>query len=134
MVCAVEDGEPVAQKVFIRGDYNSHGEDAPKGFPLILARESRPASEKGNGEKGSGRLELAAWLTRPEHPLTARVMANRIWQWHFGEGLVRTPDNFGKMGERPTHPELLDFLARRFVKLGYSIKAMHRLLMLSSTY
>ncbi|HZN10445.1 MAG TPA: PSD1 and planctomycete cytochrome C domain-containing protein [Blastocatellia bacterium] len=134
MACAVEDGEPVAQKVFIRGDYNSHGEDAPKGFPLILARESRPASEKGNGEKGSGRLELAAWLTRPEHPLTARVMANRIWQWHFGEGLVRTPDNFGKMGERPTHPELLDFLARRFVESGWSVKAMHRLIMLSSAY
>ena len=108
MACAVEEGEPVEQQVFIRGDYNSPGEDAPKAFPLILAGYSSREIDKG-----SGRLELADWLTQPEHPLTARVMVNRIWQWHFGEGLVRTPDNFGKMGERPTHPELLDYLAQR---------------------
>lgn len=129
MACAVEDGEPVAQKVFIRGDYNNNGEDAPKGFPAILARyDTKPAFA------GSGRLQLAEWLTQPNHPLTPRVMANRIWLWHFGEGLVRTPDNFGKMGERPTHPELLDYLATQFVKSGWSIKAMHRLIMLSSAY
>ena len=82
----------------------------------------------------SGRLELAQWLVRADNPLTSRAMVNRIWQHHFGQGLVRTPDNFGKLGERPTHPELLDWLARRFVENGWSIKAMHRLILLSSTY
>ncbi|MFN0111745.1 MAG: PSD1 and planctomycete cytochrome C domain-containing protein [Blastocatellia bacterium] len=129
MACAIEDGAPVAQKVFVRGDYNSPGEEAPKAFPAILtAFDTRP------NFSGSGRLQLAEWMTQSEHPLTSRVMTNRIWQWHFGEGLVRTPDNFGKMGERPSHPELLDFLSREFVKSGWSIKAMHRLIMLSNTY
>ncbi|MBO0724985.1 MAG: DUF1549 domain-containing protein, partial [Blastocatellia bacterium] len=129
MACAIEEGPPVEQKVFIRGDYNSPGEAAPRGFPAILARyDTKPAFT------GSGRLQFAEWLTQPGHPLTARVMVNRIWQWHFGEGLVRTPDNFGKMGERPTHPELLDYLAAQFIKNGWSIKAMHRMIMLSSAY
>ncbi len=129
LACAIEDGEPVTQKVFVRGDYNNPGEEAPKAFPAILnAFDTKP------NFSGSGRLQLAEWLTQPEHPLTSRVMTNRIWQWHFGEGLVRTPDNFGKMGERPSHPELLDFLAREFVKSGWSIKTMHRLVMLSSAY
>jgi hypothetical protein len=129
MACAIEDGDAVEQKVFVRGDYNNPGEDAPKSFPAILARyDTKPAFQ------GSGRLQLAEWLTQPEHPLTARVMANRIWQWHFGEGLVRTPDNFGKTGEQPTHPELLDYLARQFVRGGWSVKAMHRLIMLSNAY
>ena len=129
LACAIEEGEPVAQKVFVRGDYNSPGEDAPKAFPAILS----PFDTKPNFT-GSGRLQLAEWLTQPEHPLTTRVIVNRVWQWHFGEGLVRTPDNFGKTGDKPSHPELLDFLSREFVKRGWSIKAMHRLLMLSSTY
>src|SRR5262245_11175184 len=129
MACAIEDGDTVEQKVFVRGDYNTLGEPAPKGFPAILARyDTKPSFA------GSGRLQLAEWLTQPDHPLTARVMVNRIWQWHFGEGLVRTPDNFGKTGERPTHPELLDYLAAQFVKGGWSIKAMHRMIMLSSAY
>ena len=129
MACAIEDGDPVEQKVFVRGDYNNPGEAAPKGFPAILARyDTKPSFA------GSGRLQIAEWLTQPGHPLTARVMVNRIWQWHFGEGLVRTPDNFGKTGERPTHPELLDYLAMRFVKNGWSIKAMHRMIMMSSAY
>lgn len=129
LACAIEEGEPVAQKVFVRGDYNSPGEDAPKAFPAILS----PFDTKPNFT-GSGRLQLAEWLTQPEHPLTTRVIVNRVWQWHFGEGLVRTPDNFGKTGDKPSHPELLDFLSREFVKRGWSIKAMHRLLMLSGTY
>src|SRR5207253_3863155 len=82
----------------------------------------------------SGRLELARWLTRPEHPLTARVMVNRIWQHHFGAGIVRTPNNFGELGDRPTHPELLDYLADQFIRAGWSIKAMHRQIMLSASY
>jgi hypothetical protein len=129
MACAIEDGDSVEQKVFVRGDYNNPGEAAPKGFPAILARYDTKSSFAG-----SGRLQLAEWLTQPGHPLTARVMVNRIWQWHFGEGLVRTPDNFGKTGERPTHPELLDYLAAQFVKNGWSIKAMHRMIMLSGAY
>jgi hypothetical protein len=131
MACAVEEGDPVDQKVFIRGDSNSPGEDAPKTFPKVLlatAPQEQPIAS------GSGRLGLAEWLAKPNHPLTARVMVNRIWEWHFGDGLVRTPDNFGKMGERPTHPELLDYLASRFTSGGWSIKAMHRTIMLSSAY
>jgi hypothetical protein len=130
MACAVEEGDPVDQKVFIRGDYNSPGEDAPKGFPKILS----VSTEQPAIPAGSGRKRLAEWLAQPDNPLTARVMVNRIWQWHFGEGIVRTPDNFGKMGERPTHPELLDYLASRFVENGWSIKDMHRMIMLSSAY
>ncbi len=113
--------------MFHRGDYRSPAEDAPVGFGSIL-EDSHPEPS------GSGRLELAQWLTDPEHPLTARVMVNRVWQWHFGEGLVRTPSNFGKMGEAPSHPELLDFLARRFVENGWSIKDLHRRILRSSTY
>ncbi len=130
MACAVEEGERVNQKVFIRGDYNNPGEDAPRGFPLILSAFHPKSPEF----RGSGRLEWAEWLTRPDHPLTPRVMANRIWLWHFGDGIVRTPDNYGRMGERPSHPELLDFLARRFVESGWSVKAMHRLILYSSAY
>jgi hypothetical protein len=130
MACAVQEGKAVDQKVFIRGDYNSPGEDAPKVFPAIIEGfDQKPAASEG-----SGRRALAEWLTEPDHPLTARVMVNRIWHWHFGEGIVRTPSNFGKMGERPTHPALLDYLARRFVESGWSVKAMHRLVMLSSAY
>ncbi len=129
LACAVEDGEVVPQKVFIRGDYNSGGDDAPPSFPAILAQyDNKPSFT------GSGRLQLANWLTQPNHPLTSRVMVNRIWGWHFGESIVRTPDNFGKMGEKPSHPELLDWLAQEFVRNGYSVKSMHRTIMLSSTY
>lgn len=105
------------------------GEDAPKQFLRIIAGDRQPPIIKG-----SGRLELAEWLTQPDHPLTARVMVNRLWQWHFGAGLVRTSSNFGKLGETPTHPPLLDYLATQFRKQGWSIKTMHRLIMLSSTY
>jgi hypothetical protein len=80
------------------------------------------------------RKDLALWLTDPEHPLTARVMVNRIWQGHFGTGIVATPNDFGAMGQAPTHPELLDWLARQFVRRGWSVKAMHRLILLSNTY
>jgi hypothetical protein len=129
MACAVTEGLPVQQKVFIRGNTANPGEDAPKLFLRVIAGEQQTPVTKG-----SGRLELAEWLTRPDHPLTSRVMVNRLWQWHFGEGLVRTSSNFGKLGELPSHPELLDYLARQFVKQDWSIKAMHRLIMLSSTY
>ena len=129
MACAVEEGDIVQQRVFIRGDYNNLGDEAPKRFPLILAGEDQAPIFQG-----SGRLELARWLTQSEHPLTARVMVNRIWQWHFGQGLVRTPNNFGKLGARPTHPNLLDHLAFQFVQGGWSVKQMHRMIMSSATY
>src|SRR5205814_2319905 len=78
--------------------------------------------------------ELARWLASADNPLTARVMVNRIWQHHFGAGIVRTPNNYGKLGTPPTHPELLDWLALEFVKSGWSVKAMHRLIMTSAVY
>ncbi|HEY3789147.1 MAG TPA: DUF1553 domain-containing protein, partial [Urbifossiella sp.] len=115
--------------VFIRGDHKRLGRIVPRGFPKILTgdREVKITA-------GSGRLQLADWLVRPDHPLTARVMVNRIWQHHFGDGLVRTPNDFGERGDRPTHPDLLDFLAARFVESGWSVKAMHRLIMNSAAY
>lgn len=125
----VTEGEVVEQHVFIGGSYESPGELAPKDVPLVL-RGSRGLSI----ESGSGRMELAEWLASPDHPLTARVYVNRVWQWHFGEGLVRTPNNMGSTGEQPTHPALLDYLAKRFVESGWSTKTLHRMIMLSSAY
>jgi hypothetical protein len=116
-------------RVHLRGRYDRLGDRVPRHFPEVLAgARQQPITS------GSGRLELARWLTRPDHPLTARVMVNRIWQHHFGEGLVRTPSNFGKLGRLPTHSELLDWLARQFVQSGWSVKQMHRLIMLSAAY
>ncbi len=129
MAYAVTEGGSVEQHVFIRGNHNNPGAVVRQEFPVILAGEHQPAIANG-----SARLELARWLASPDHPLTSRVIVNRLWQWHFGQGLVRTPNNFGIMGERPTHPELLDYLANQFVNDGWSMKAMHRLIMLSSTY
>src|SRR5579862_2812350 len=116
-------------RIRIRGDIQRPGEEVPRGFPAVLARTGAPAIGSG-----SGRWALAQWLTSPEHPLTARVMANRIWQHHFGEGLVRTPSNFGKLGDAPSHPELLDWLAHRLVDSGWSVKALHRRILLSDAY
>jgi len=129
LACAVTEGKVTEQTVFIRGNPENRGDVVPKRFPLILASGRQPPITEG-----SGRRELANWLADPANPLTARVMANRIWQWHFGEGIVRTSSNFGKAGERPTNPELLDHLAASFVEGGWSVKSMHRLLMLSNTY
>ena len=115
-------------RIRIRGDFHRTGDLVPRGFPEILSR-SRPAITSG-----SGRWALARWLASSENPLTARVLVNRLWQHHFGEGIVRTPSNFGRLGEPPTHPELLDWLARRFIESGWSVKAMHRLILGSAAY
>ena len=129
MAYAVRESESVEQHVFIRGSYRNLGDPVPKAFPAVLAGEHPPAISQG-----SGRLELARWLAGPDHPLTSRVAVNRIWQWHFAKGLVPTSNNFGVTGQPATHPELLDYLARRFVKSSWSIKSMHRLIMNSSAY
>ena len=127
----VEDGQVVQNiSVHIRGSHLSLGKEVPRQFPRVFARENQGAINN----KESGRLQLAQWLASKDHPLTSRVMVNRIWRWHFGQGLVLSPDNFGKLGERPINQPLLDWLAKRFVEQDWSIKAMHRLIMLSSAY
>ncbi|MEX2264226.1 MAG: PSD1 and planctomycete cytochrome C domain-containing protein [Bryobacteraceae bacterium] len=121
--------KPADQKIHIRGNRENLGDVAPRAFLHILC-DGEPA----RFTQGSGRLELAEAIAGKSNPVTARVMANRIWQHHFGNGIVRTPSNFGQLGERPTHPELLDYLAARFMEHNWSIKAMHREIMLSATY
>jgi hypothetical protein len=126
---AMMEGTPATQKIMVKGDTRVLGPDVPRGFLTILGGQKVPADEKG-----SGREELAQWLTDSKNPLTARVMVNRIWLGHFGRGLVATPDDFGARGDKPANPELLDWLATYFVQHGYSVKAMQRLIMLSRTY
>jgi hypothetical protein len=116
-------------RIHVRGSYSNLGPRVPRHFPRVLAGDRQPPITSG-----SGRLELARWVGSADNPLTARVMVNRIWQHHFGEGIVRTPSNFGRRGTPPTHPELLDWLARRFVESGWSVKAVHRLILLSAAY
>ena len=116
-------------RVHVRGRYDRLGDPVPRRFPEVVRVANPPAIAAG-----SGRKELADWLTRPDHPLTARVIVNRVWQYHFGEGIVRTPSNFGVLGEPPTHPDLLDHLARTFVAGGWSLKALHRYILTSATY
>lgn len=125
----IAEANPADMKVFLRGNPANQGEVAPRRFLKVLAGD-----EPVKFAQGSGRRELAAAIASPANPLAARVMVNRIWQHHFGRGIVATPDNFGKLGDAPTHPELLDYLALRFQETGWSVKAMHRELMLSSTY
>lgn len=125
----VQEGNPADARILKKGDPGSFGDVAPRRFLQVLGGQRLP-----EGCKESGRHELAEWITDPKNPLTARVMVNRIWQQHFGKGLVQTPNDFGFRGKPPTHPELLDFLAARFVAGGWSLKAMHRLIMLSSAY
>ena len=115
--------------VAVRGDLRKKGKLVPRRFLRILEGDDPVAFKRG-----SGRLELAQALTDPGNPLTARVMVNRVWQWHFGKALVRTPSNFGVLGERPTHPQLLDWLAADFMEHGWSLKRLHRRIMLSATW
>ncbi|MEW6307048.1 MAG: PSD1 and planctomycete cytochrome C domain-containing protein [Verrucomicrobiota bacterium] len=126
---AAAEGTPANTRVQIKGNPLKLGREVPRGFLQILGGQHVPASETG-----SGRRQLADWLADPRNPLTARVMVNRIWLYHFGEGLVRTPNDFGTRGQPPSHPELLDYLATRFIAGGWSIKAMHKQLMLSHAY
>jgi hypothetical protein len=123
----VVDGIPL----HIRGSHRQLGERIDKGFPEVMRD---PHRKPIFSRRGSGRLELARWLASPEHPLTARVIVNRVWRWHFGRGLVASTENFGQLGDRPSHPELLDYLARWFIESGWSIKELNRLILTSSTY
>jgi hypothetical protein len=114
-----------------RGDYQNKG-DAVGMRPLgVLLPDGTPELPE---DVKQPRAELAKWVTDPDNPLTARVMVNRIWHYHFGRGIVSTPNDFGRMGTRPSHPELLDYLANEFIQSGYSVKHMHRLILNSSTY
>ena len=122
--------QPRDCRINIRGDANRLGEPVPRGFLQVAALSQTPEI----ADDSSGRLELASWLTDPEHPLTSRVMVNRIWHHLFGAGLVRTVDNFGQTGERPSHPELLDYLARKYMQEGWSTKQLIRSIVLSQTY
>jgi hypothetical protein len=117
--------------IHIRGSHLNLGQSVERGFPKVMQWSDVSPIFPDNA---SGRWELANWLTDTSHPLTARVIVNRVWAWHFGRGLVASTENFGVQGERPTHPELLDWLARRFIASGWSIKELHRLILLSSTY
>jgi mono/diheme cytochrome c family protein len=130
MVMAVEEDKPVTSRVHIRGNTLTLGDDVPRHFVTIVSTFTPPKID----EKNSGRLEMAEWLTNPNHPLTSRVAVNRIWQGHFGEAMVRTPDNWGFLGDKPANPQLLDWLASTFMEQGWSMKKMHRLIMLSSAY
>lgn len=130
-------GEPSPTYIYRRGDYLNPGRLVGPGVPSVLTDGKTPFEimPPWPGAKKTGRrLAFARWLTRPDHPLTARVMVNRLWRQHFGVGLVKSLDNFGKAGTLPTHPELLDWLAQEFVRRGWSIKAMHRLIVTSATY
>ncbi|HXJ41498.1 MAG TPA: DUF1553 domain-containing protein, partial [Bryobacteraceae bacterium] len=119
----------------IRGDVNSHGPETQPGFVKVAAYGNPPTVLEPSTPNTSGRrLALAEWLAAKDNPLTARVAVNRIWSHHFGRGIVASLDNFGKMGEAPTHPELLDWLATEFVARGWSMKQMHRLMMTSEAY
>ncbi len=124
-------GPAAATHILARGDYNSPAELVIPATPVVLRRD--PAgipSVSGT----PGRTPLARWLTAAENPLTARVMVNRVWQHHFGRGIVATPNDFGTQGSRPSHPELLDWLAQEFMTRSWSLKSLHRLILLSNTY
>jgi len=120
---------PVDPHIFVRGNPGRPGKAVPRQFLKVLA-----GPERKPFATGSGRLELARAIVNPANPLTARVLVNRVWQWHFGQALVTTPSDFGLRSDPPSHPELLDDLARSFLDSGWSIKALHRRIMLSSTY
>ncbi len=126
---AVADAAAANARIHLRGDPKRLGEEVPRHFPAVLGNQSLPADCTS-----SGRLQLAQWLTDRANPLPARVMVNRIWLHHFGRGLVATPNDFGRQGRAPSHPDLLDFLATQFMANGWSVKTLHRQILLSRTW
>ncbi len=129
-VMAVRDGKIADSRINVRGNPHELGDVVPRGFLTSVGAPRRP----GKITNQSGRLELAEWMTSPAHPLTARVMVNRVWHWLFGKGLVSTPDNFGTTGNTPENQPLLDYLTHYFLQSGWSLKKLHRHIMLSNTY
>lgn len=129
-VMAPHEGTVADAPILVRGSPSSPGAIVPRGFLRVIHTVDTPKP----GAAGSGRHELADWLADPAHPLTARVIVNRVWLWHFGEGLVRSPDNLGLRGEKPSHPELLDWLAVWFMEHGWSLKKLHELICNSAVY
>jgi hypothetical protein len=129
------EGGPTAPPTHVlrRGNPGSPGAEVKPGVPVVLARQ-QPAPPTALPHSTGRRLWLARWVASADNPLTARVMVNRVWAWHFGRGLVATPSDFGVAGERPSHPELLDWLAREFMDGGWRLKRLHRLIVLSSAY
>ena len=131
LMSVADDKIVTALPVHLRGSYLTLGKPVERGFPEVMRTSfTKPILPA----KHSGRLELARWIASSEHPLTARVIVNRVWRWHFGAGIVSSTDNFGILGGKPSHPELLDWLARTFIESGWSIKDLHRLIMKSATY
>ena len=120
--------------LLVKGNYKNPDEVVPPGFPSIFAGLLPPYEEHPTGATSGRRQALAAWITRPDHPMTSRVMVNRLWQNHFGHGIVATPSDFGTQGTEPSHPELLDWLSTEFIAKGWGMKALHRLMVTSATY
>ncbi|MBK8041147.1 MAG: PSD1 domain-containing protein [Verrucomicrobiaceae bacterium] len=132
---AVTDSPKILKELplHIRGSHLALGKPVPRGFIQVVQASLKKEAPAFKPDQ-SGRLELARWLASPEHPLTSRVTVNRLWTWHFNQGIVSSVDNFGLLGQKPAHPELLDYLARWFTDKGWSVKAMHRLILTSKTY
>lgn len=134
-LCVKENG-PECPPTFVlaRGSPAAKTVEVEPGFPAVLSPPQPQILPPPSGQSSGRRLALAQWIASPSNPLTARVITNRIWQWHFGRGLVRSSNNFGLQGDRPTHPELLDWLACEFIDRGWSVKELNRLILTSNTY
>jgi cytochrome c553 len=126
----VAEAEPTVTPIHLRGSHLTLGREVPRGVPVVLELDG-PAAIPADA---SGRLQLAEWLTDPRHPLTARVIVNRVWRWHFGRGLVASTDNFGTTGQLPTNQALLDWLASDLIASGWSLKALHRRILTSAAW
>lgn len=133
-VYAVIADKPPAVQILKRGDPESPADESIPPGTLSLLRELKPALGTLEAPEGDRRKALAAWITDPRNPLTRRVIVNRLWHWHFGQGIVNTPSDFGLGGGKPSHPELLDYLADELLKSGWSLKHMHKLIVMSQTY
>ena len=134
MTYAAVASQPGPTHILIRGEAGNLGEQVAGGGLSVIAAPSPDFGLPMDAPESQRRLALAEWIASPENPLTARVMVNRIWHYHFGQGIVASPSDFGFNGERPTHPELLDWLASQFTRSGWSVKKLHKLILMSNTY